>query len=154
MSAMQQTLKTLREKGGLTQEAMAQQLFVTRQAVSRWENGETTPNIETLKLISRVFGVSIDDLLGEDRNKYCQCCTYPLDNLDEFGTNEDGTWNDDYCIYCHKDGEWVDPHLTIQDVIKHTIPYMTAPTATEDEIHEVHKRLAEWLPTLKRWKDR
>jgi transcriptional regulator with XRE-family HTH domain len=47
---------------------MAGRLFVTRQAVSRWENGETMPNIDTLKLISAEFGILIDNLLGADRN--------------------------------------------------------------------------------------
>lgn len=46
-------LYELRTKNGLSQDELAQKLFVTRQAVSRWENGETVPNTETLKLLSR-----------------------------------------------------------------------------------------------------
>ena len=46
-------LRTLREKKGLTQDALAERVLVTRQAVSRWETGETRPNTETLKLLSR-----------------------------------------------------------------------------------------------------
>ena len=45
----------LRTKMGLSQDELAEKVFVTRQAVSRWENGETTPNIETLKLLSKLF---------------------------------------------------------------------------------------------------
>ena len=52
-------LHELRVKHGLSQDDLAQKVFVTRQAVSRWENGETVPNIETLKLLSRFFNVSI-----------------------------------------------------------------------------------------------
>ena len=48
-------LYELRTKNGLSQDELAQKLFVTRQAVSRWENGETVPNTETLKLLSRFF---------------------------------------------------------------------------------------------------
>ena len=48
----------LRTKHGLSQDELAQKVFVTRQAVSRWENGETVPNTETLKLLSNVFEVS------------------------------------------------------------------------------------------------
>ncbi len=44
-------LKSLREKRGLTQEQLAEKVLVTRQAVSRWETGETQPNTETLKLL-------------------------------------------------------------------------------------------------------
>ena len=61
---MQAILKLLREKNNLTQEQMAERLMVTRQAVSRWENGETQPNTETLKLLSREFNVSVNTLLG------------------------------------------------------------------------------------------
>ena len=50
----------LRTKKGLSQEELADKVFVTRQAVSRWENGETIPNIETLKLLSKFFDVSIN----------------------------------------------------------------------------------------------
>lgn len=46
---------------------MAERLMVTRQAVSRWENGETQPNTETLKLLSREFHVSVNTLLGAPR---------------------------------------------------------------------------------------
>ena len=45
----------LRTARGLSQDALAQQVFVTRQAVSRWENGETVPNTDTLKLLSKLF---------------------------------------------------------------------------------------------------
>ena len=54
----------LRTQKGLSQDELAEKVFVTRQAVSRWENGETTPNVETLKLLSRLFDVSINTLLG------------------------------------------------------------------------------------------
>lgn len=47
----------LRTKRGLSQDELAEKVFVTRQAVSRWENGETVPNTETLKLLSNVFDV-------------------------------------------------------------------------------------------------
>ena len=53
----------LRTKKGLSQDELAEKVFVTRQAVSRWENGETTPNTETLKLLSKVFDVSINTIL-------------------------------------------------------------------------------------------
>ena len=50
----------LRTKTGLSQEALAEKVFVTRQAVSRWETGETVQNTETLKLPSKLFDVSIN----------------------------------------------------------------------------------------------
>ena len=64
----------LRTKNGLSQDELAQKLYVTRQAISRWETGETVPNIETLKLLSKLFDVSINTLLGSPRKLICQCC--------------------------------------------------------------------------------
>lgn len=57
----------LRNKAGLSQDELAEKLFVTRQAVSRWENGETLPNTDTLRRLSALFGVSINTLLGSPR---------------------------------------------------------------------------------------
>lgn len=65
----------------------------SRQAVSRWENEESIPTVETIKMISEKFGVSTEVLLNVERNKICQSCTYPLNNIDELGTNADGTLN-------------------------------------------------------------
>ena len=56
-------LRNLRERNNLTQEQMAERVNVTRQAVSRWETGETQPNPEMLKVLSRKFDVSINTLL-------------------------------------------------------------------------------------------
>lgn len=57
----------LRTKNGLSQDALAEKIYVTRQAVSRWETGETVPNTETLKLLSKLFDVSINTLLSSPR---------------------------------------------------------------------------------------
>lgn len=54
----------LRKKNKLSQDELAKKVMVTRQAVSRWENGETIPNTETLKLLSKEFNVSINAFLG------------------------------------------------------------------------------------------
>ena len=67
----------LRTKRGLSQDELAEKSMVTRQAVSRWENGETVPNTDTLKLLSKVFDVSINTLLGQPRRLICQCCGMP-----------------------------------------------------------------------------
>ena len=52
----------LRMKNRMSQDELAERVCVTRQAVSRWENGDTIPNTETLKLLSRLFDVSINTL--------------------------------------------------------------------------------------------
>ncbi|MEE0265141.1 MAG: helix-turn-helix transcriptional regulator [Acutalibacteraceae bacterium] len=59
-------LQTLRKQKGLTQEELAEVLYVSRTAVSKWESGRGVPNIESLKAISRYFSVSIDELLSSE----------------------------------------------------------------------------------------
>ncbi len=94
----------LRTQNGMSQDELADKVFVTRQAVSRWENGETVPNTETLKLLSGVFEVSINTLLGSPRKLICQCCGMPLEDDGIIGRNRDGTMNEDYCKWCYADG--------------------------------------------------
>ena len=62
-----ETLKQLRQKNNMTQDELAAKLFVTRQAVSRWENGETTPGPDMLTALSALFDCSINTLLGSPR---------------------------------------------------------------------------------------
>ena len=62
-----QKLQELRKQKNLTQEELAEQLFVSRTAVSKWESGRGYPNIESLKTIAKFFDITIDDLLsGEE----------------------------------------------------------------------------------------
>ena len=68
-----EVISELRKEYGLSQDELAEKVYVTRQAVSRWETGETIPNIETLKLLSKLFDVSINTLLGSPRKLICQC---------------------------------------------------------------------------------
>ena len=96
-------LFALRTKRGLSQDALAERVFVTRQAVSRWENGETVPNTETLKLLSDFYQVSINTLLGSPRKLVCQCCGMPMDDA-ILGRHADGSLNEDYCQWCYADG--------------------------------------------------
>ena len=57
-------LQELRKQKGLTQEELAEALYVSRAAVSKWESGRGYPNIDSLKEISRFFSITIDDLLS------------------------------------------------------------------------------------------
>ena len=59
-------LQELRKKKGLTQEALAQALYVSRAAVSKWESGRGYPNIDSLKAIAAFYSVTIDELLSGD----------------------------------------------------------------------------------------
>ena len=95
----------LRTKNRLSQDELAEKVFVTRQAVSRWENGETIPNTETLKLLSKLFDVSINTLLGSPRELVCECCGMPIDDSN-ISHEKDGALNEEYCKWCYVDGEY------------------------------------------------
>ena len=60
-------LQELRKQKGFTQEELAELLFVSRTAVSKWESGRGYPNIDSLKAISKLFSVTIDELLSGDK---------------------------------------------------------------------------------------
>ena len=94
----------LHKKRGLSQDELDTKVMVTRQAVSRWENGETIPNMETLKLLSKEFNVSINKLLGEPRQLICQCCGMPMEDDLIIGRDSDRTLNEKYCKWCYDDG--------------------------------------------------
>ena len=95
----------LRTKKGFSQEELAEKVFVTRQAVSRWETGETIPNIDTLKLLSKLFDVSINTLLGSPRELVCRCCGMHLEDCTT-SRETDGNFNEEYCKWCYSSGEY------------------------------------------------
>jgi transcriptional regulator with XRE-family HTH domain len=61
-----QKLQELRKQKGLTQEELAEKLYVSRTAISKWESGRGYPNIESLKTIAKFFSVTLDELLSTD----------------------------------------------------------------------------------------
>src|SRR5690625_5047343 len=104
MMEMHETLKKLRIEHNLTQENMAQKLMISRQAISRWEKGKTQPNIETLKIISKTFNVSINALLGSPRDLFCQVCGIPLTEDGCISRDAQGQFNENFCKWCFVDG--------------------------------------------------
>ena len=127
----------LRTKSGLSQDELAEKVFVTRQAVSRWENGETVPNTETLKLLSKLFDVSINTLLGAPRRLVCQLIS----------RNRDGSPNEDYCKWCYADGTYT--YHDMDDLINVCVAHMVNENFTEEQAREYMKQV---LPTLDYWK--
>ena len=136
----------LRTKSGLSQDELAEKLFVTRQAVSRWENGETVPNTETLKLLSKLFDVSINTLLGSPRQLICQCCGMPLDDS-SISREVDGSFNEDYCKWCYTDGKFV--YTSLEELTDFLVDHMS----NEKWLPEQAKAFfEEQLPRLDHWK--
>ena len=135
----------LRTKNGLSQEELAEKVYVTRQAVSRWENGETVPNTETLKLLSKLFDVSINTLLGSPRQLICQCCGMPLDDS-SISKETDGTFNEDYCKWCYTDGAFV--YKNLDELIEFLVGHMSNESWPPDQVRAYFEKQ---LPQLKYW---
>ena len=148
-------LSNLRKESRLTQDEMADKLYVTRQAVSRWETGETTPNTETLKLISKEFCVSINDLLGQPQGAVCQSCAMPLKEAGDLGTEADGGISAEYCTHCYQKGGFTNTR-TLDEMIESNLKSLdefnegNGTNWTEEEARTI---LKTHLASLKRWKE-
>ena len=138
-------LLELRKKNQFTQDELAEKVFVTRQAVSRWESGETTPNVETLKLLSKLFDVSINTLLGSPRQLICQCCGMPLDDT-SISKEPDGSFNEEYCKWCYDDGKFV--YENMEELIDFLVEHTPNETWTAEEARTFFE---QQLPKLKHW---
>ena len=136
----------LRKKNGLSQDELAEKVMVTRQAVSRWETGETIPNTETLKLLSKLFHVTINTLLGSPQQLICQCCGMPLGD-DTTSKDPDGNFNEDYCKWCYAGGEF--KYSSKEQLIDFCVEHM----ATEEwPAEQVRAHMEAVVPGLKHWK--
>ncbi len=145
---IREILKDLREKNNLTQEQLAERVMVTRQAVSRWETGETQPNTDTLKLLSREFDVSINTLLGSPRILFCQCCGMPLNEDAMISREPDGSFNEDYCKWCYSEGKFI--YASKDSLLDFLVGNMPNPENIPDE--ERREAYDQHLSQLKHWK--
>ena len=138
-------LLKLRTEKGISQDELAKKVYVTRQAVSRWENGETVPNTETLKLLSDFFDVSINTLLGSPRELVCQCCGMPLE--DSFISKEPGGgFNEEYCKWCYSGGEF--KYRSIEQLIDFCVEHMANENWSKEQ---VRAHMEAVVPNLKHW---
>ena len=138
-------LLKLRTEKGLSQEELAQKIYVTRQAVSRWENGETVPNTETLKLLSKFFNVSINTLLGSPQQLFCQCCGMPLQ--DDYTSREpDGAFNEEYCKWCYADGKFV--YQSVDEIVDYLAKHLSNDEWPEEAARAYYEK---HIPLLGHW---
>ena len=147
-------LLELRRDLELSQEEFAQKLRVTRQAVSRWETGETVPSTDTLKEIAKVFQVSVDRLLGYPAG-FCQSCGMVLTRDEERGTEADGSRSETYCVYCYQQGRFLQD-VTMEEMAEHNLQFLAEwNRANGLDLDEAEARagLLAFLPTLKRWRE-
>ena len=146
--ATKDVILSLRTKNGLSQDELAEKVFVTRQAVSRWENGETVPNPDTLKLLSALFDVSINTLLGAPRKLICQCCGMPLeDSL--LSREPDGSFNEDYCKWCYADGQFA--YQDLQTLTDFLVEHMSNEKWSAEQARAYFEAQ---LPQLQHWREK
>ena len=135
----------LRKHNALTQDELAEKVFVTRQAVSKWESGDAIPNTETLKLLSKLFDVSINTLLGSPQKLICQCCGMPLDDS-SISKEPDGTFNEEYCKWCYANGDFAYKDLDV--LINFLSEHMSNESFTKDQAKTYFE---EHIPKLRYW---
>lgn len=82
-----------------------------------------------------------------EKTVICQSCSMPLEEKD-YGTNADGSKNEDYCIYCYKDGKFVND-VSVEEYIEMNIPFAEQAGMTKEQMREHCEKV---FPTLKRWK--
>ena len=146
--ATKDVILSLRAKNGLSQDELAEKVFVTRQAVSRWENGETVPNPDTLKLLSALFDVLINTLLGAPRKLICQCCGMPLeDSL--LSREPDGSFNEDYCKWCYADGQFA--YQDLQTLTDFLVEHMSNENWSAEQARAYFEAQ---LPQLQHWREK
>ena len=141
-------LRNLREKHNLTQEQMADRLHVTRQAVSRWEAGETQPNTDTLKLLSREFNLSINTLLGSPRQLVCQCCGMPPKEDELMSREPDGSYNEEYCRWCYAEGTFA--YSSKESLLDYLVQHMPNPSQLDETTRRA--QFDAYLSQLNHWK--
>ena len=140
-------LLNLRTEKGLSQEELAEKLFVTRPAVSRWENGETLPNTEVLKLLSKFFQVSINTLLGCPRKLVCQCCGMPLEDDASVSREPDGTLNEEYCKWCYNQGQFA--YSSMEELTSFLVEHMSNENWPKEQARAYFEAQ---LPQLGHWR--
>ena len=136
----------LRKRKGLTQEGLAAKLYVTRQAVSRWERGEVVPGIDMMKLIANVLDEPIMHLLDlPERN--CESCGMILTPAD-YGSDADGSKDEHYCKWCYEQGKYT-YETTMDAMIEDCAPRLAENTGMSRD--EAVSLMGAVLPHLKRW---
>ena len=140
-------IKNARTNKNMTQLQLADIVGVSYQAVSNWERGDAVPNIDTLKLLSKEFDVSINTLLGEPRKLICQCCGMPIDDDSILGRDKDGALNEEYCKWCYADGTYT--YNDMDELIDVCVKNMVNENFTEEQARSY---LKDMLPKLDYWK--
>lgn len=149
--SFKEMLADVRKQRGMTQQELAERLYVTRQAVSRWENGETEPSVDMRKLIAATLDMPAIQLFDIDVSELCQCCGTPFTIPGMVcGTEADGAENPEYCKWCYDAGEFA--YTSEEELIEKTAPFLMEATGMGRE--EAVSFMGVLVPNLKHWKSR
>lgn len=118
------------------------------EKITECDTGETQPNTDTLKLLSRVFDVSINTLLGSPRQLVCQCCGMPLNEDGLISREPDGSYNEDYCKWCYANGKFA--YHSKESLLDYLVANMPNPDNADEETRRNQFDL--YLSQLKHWK--
>jgi hypothetical protein len=85
----------------------------------------------------------------QSEGPFCQSCGMPMGNIDCFGTNADNAKNDDFCVHCFQNGEFIDKRMTMEEMIDLSASIM----AEKTKMSEAKAKEICWsfIPKLKRW---
>ncbi len=148
--AMNETIAKIRKEKGITQQEMAKDLYVTRQAVSRWETGETSPSIDMVKLICVTYSVPLERFFEMPLDYYCQCCSMPIPDPTLHGTEADGSTSEHYCKWCYQNGDFTAKDVDMDEFIEATAQLEADALGVSRE--EAVSLMATLLPHLDRWR--
>ena len=86
--------------------------------------------------------------MSQSHGPFCQSCSMPMMRPDDFGTNADGSQNDQFCRHCFGDGRFTEPDITLEGMIEKCTALMRLMHLSDEEIEQTRV----FLPILKRWK--
>ena len=86
----------------------------------------------------------------QPKGPLCESCAMPLEKPDLFGTNADGTQSTEYCTYCFQNGKFVEPAITLSQMIEKCVGIMTKKKIMP--AHQAKELMLKTIPMLKRWK--
>jgi len=141
-----QIITNLRKEKNLSQEDLAQKLFVTRQAVSKWECGKAEPESDIMVRISGEFGIPLTTLMGAPEQVICQSCGWPFPSTEHISK-----FNENYCEWCY-DENGLDQAITMDDMVQHVINMGGAPKEFWPDEATARRFLNALLPELERWR--
>lgn len=121
--------------------------------------GVNDPQYCVLKFTPKSSTYWIDNVFVKDGkylSLFCQSCGMPMQTVEQFGTNADGSANQEYCCYCYKDGAFTQ-ECTIEGMIEHCVQYLdefNGSCSTQFTKEEAIVEMKKHFPKLKRWESK